>query len=652
MIEKMKEIIATLNKWSYDYYVLDNPVVSDKEWDKLYDELQELEKESGIVLPDSPSNKVGGEVLSGFEKYYHKFQLYSLGKTTSKDGMRKFDGDIKKTEENPEYFVEYKYDGLTLILNYVNGNLVSASTRGNGIVGENVTQNAKTIRSLPLSIDYKGELIVRGECIMKLSELEKYNKKTDKPLKNARNAAAGGLRNLDTNETKARNLDIYFYDVIYIEDGDLIKTQQDAYKFLKENKFNVSDDPRVCKNIEEVIEEIDNIEKRKSTLDFLIDGAVVKINNIEKRDIIGYTAKFPKWALAYKYEAEEVSTILEDVIWQVGRTGKVTPIGIVESVELAGATIKKATLNNYNNIIKKGVKLNSRVFIRRSNEVIPEILGIAEEYSDSKEITKPKFCPCCNSELVEVGANLFCKNVKSCREQVVARLTHFVSRDAMNIDAVSEKTIGLMYDKLNVRSVADLYKIDREQMFMLDNFKDKKVDNYFANIEKSKNIDLPSFIFALGILNVGKKTAKELAKIFKTFDNFKSATFEELVDIKDIGEIVAQSIIDYFKFDENNQIIEELFNLGVKINEYEKVNNSNNILENKKFVITGTLQDISREEMTNIIESYGGQTSGSVSKNTDYVLYGESAGSKLTKAQNLGIKTITLEEFWQLVGKN
>ncbi|MBQ7307046.1 MAG: NAD-dependent DNA ligase LigA, partial [Clostridia bacterium] len=348
---------------------------------------------------------------------------------------------------------------------------------------------------------------------------------------------------------------------------------------------------KVCKDIDEVIKEINNIDKQKSTLDFLIDGAVVKINNIEKRDVIGYTAKFPKWAMAFKYEAEEMSTILKDVIWQVGRTGKITPIAIVEPVELAGATIKKATMNNFNDIRRKGVKINSRVFIRRSNEVIPEILGVAEDYQNSIEIEKPIYCPCCHSQLTEIGANLFCTNTHSCKNQVVARISHFVGRDAMNIDTVSEKTIELLYDKLNVRSVADLYKVTKEQLLTLENFKDKKSDNYLNNIEKSKDIDLASFIYALGILNVGKKTAKELAKIFKTFDNFKTATMEDLIEIKDIGEVLSQSIVEYFQFEENNKIIEELFSYGVKIKELEQVKTSN-VLDNKKFVLTGTLLNI------------------------------------------------------------
>lgn len=649
-MEDMKKIVDTLNKWSYAYYVLDKPIVSDKEWDILYDKLQQMEKETGIILPDSPTNRVGGEILEGFEKFTHEFQLYSLAKTTSKEGLEKFDSDIKKIEKDPEYFVEYKYDGLSLILNYEDGKFISASTRGNGLVGENVTVNAKTISTIPLTIDYKGKLIVKGECIMRLSELEKYNKKAEKPLKNARNAAAGGLRNLDTSETKSRNLDVMFYDIIFIQDSERVKTQAEVYKFLKDNKFHISEDPKVCKNMEEVMREIDDIEKRKNQLDFLIDGVVIKVNNIGKRDIIGYTAKFPKWAIAFKYEAEEVSTVLEDVVWQVGRTGKVTPIGIVEAVELAGATIKKATLNNYNDILRKGIKINSRVFIRRSNEVIPEILGIAEEYENSSSIEKPEFCPCCGSRLVEVGANLFCVNAHNCKDQIISRLSHFVERDAMNIDTVSDKTIKLFYDKLGVRSVADLYRISKNELLSLESFKDKKAENYLNNIEKSKNIDLSSFIYALGILNVGKKTAKILAKEYKTFDNFKNATTDELISIKDIGDVVADCITDYFKFEENRNIINELFDNGVKVENYNQVN-ENNVLEGKKFVLTGTLEDISREEMSAIIEGYGGQTSSSVSQKTDYVLYGENAGSKLSKANSLGVKTITLKEFWEMVGK-
>lgn len=645
-MERMEELVNLLNKYSYYYYVLDNPIVSDKEFDKLYDELITLENETGIILENSPTKRVGGEILSGFEKFTHKTPLLSLNKSTTFEGLDKFDKDIKEYIDNPKYFVEYKYDGLTLACYYKNGKLLKAATRGNGVVGEDVTKNAMTIRTIPLTIDFKGDLIVSGECIMKLSELENYNKKNEKPLKNARNAAAGGLRNLDTKITASRNLDMVFYSVIEAQ-GLIFNSQQEMYKFLKENRFNISRDVKVCENIEEVKQEINDIEIRKSTLDFLIDGVVIKIDNVLNRELIGYTSKFPKWAIAYKYEAEEVSTMLNDVIWQVGRTGKVTPTACLEAVELAGATVQRATLNNYNDILRKNIKIHSRVFVRRSNEVIPEILGLAQEYENSIEIEKPTTCPCCNFPLAEIGAHLFCRNVHNCKEQILARMENFVGKDAFNIDSISKQTIKQFYEKLNVRKFGDLYKITKDELLSLDSFKEKKCNNYFQALEKTKNVDLVQFILALGILNVGKKTAKDLAKKFKTLENLKNATYEELISVEDIGDVIAQSIIEFFSLDSNKEIINDLFECGITINSVSEI--KENKLQSKKFVLTGTLKNYSRDEMSKIIEENGGVVVSSVSKNTDYVLAGENAGSKLDKANALGIKIINEEQFFEII---
>lgn len=646
MLERMKSLIEEINYHNYNYYSLDNPTISDAEWDKLYDELLTLEKQTGVVFDDSPSKRVGGDILEKFQKYTHKVPYYSLEKSNTYSRLNEWYEDIAQEVPNASFFVEYKYDGLTISITYKNGVLVNAATRGNGLVGEDVTEQVKTIRTVPLKIDYKGELVVQGEGIMKLSELEKYNSTALVPLKNARNAAAGAIRNLDPKITKQRNLDVIFYSVNYIEDCEF-STQQQMHEFLKQNKFNVSSNVKICSTYKDVENAVHKIDEEKYNLDFLIDGAVIKLNNIKQREIFGFTSKFPKWAIAFKFEAQELSTKLNDVVWQVGRTGKLTPIGLIEPVELAGATVKKATLNNMGDIERKNVKKGSYVFVRRSNEVIPEILGLARDSEDSEQILPPTICPSCNTELVEVGANLFCPNYY-CPEQIDDRITHFASRDAMNIEGVSEKTVGQFREKLGVKSIADLYDLTPEQLFTLEGFKDKKVNNYFKQLEKSKSISLQKFIYALGISNIGKKASKDLVKHFKTFENIKNASVEEISEIYDFGLIMAQNVYNYFREPHNMEILNRLKNAGIKVEDNVSTLNSNK-LDGLTFVLTGTLPNLSREQATEIIESHGGKTSSSVSKNTSFVLLGENAGSKLEKAQKLGIKTITEQQLLDMV---
>ncbi|MBE5746326.1 MAG: NAD-dependent DNA ligase LigA [Clostridiales bacterium] len=643
-MDRMTELVEKLNNYNYNYYVLDNPIISDKEWDKLYDELLKLEKETGIILENSPSQKVGGEVLSKFNKVTHKVQLYSLEKVNDYKDLEKWVSDIKSKVKNASFSLDYKYDGLTVVLTYKNGILTSAATRGNGQVGEEILAQVKTIRTVPLTIDYKGEVIIQGECIMKLSELEKYNKKADEPLKNARNAAAGALRNLDPKVTKSRNLDVIGYNVCYIE-GKEFKTQMEMQEFLIKNKFYVVNNFAIqteFKNIEDVFK---NIDVNRKNLDFLIDGAVLKLNNVDKRDEIGYTIKFPKWAIAFKFEAEETSTTLLDIIWTVGRTGKITPGAVLEPVELCGATITRATLNNYEDILRKKVMLNSRVFLRRSNEVIPEILGLAEKYENSKKVEKIEYCPSCNSKLVDIGPNLFCLNTYNCPEQIKERIIHYASRDAMNIDGISDKTIDLFYEKLNLRSVADLYDLTYDDLFNLEGFKNKKTENMLKAIENSKNVSLAKFIYAIGILNVGKKTALDLSKKFKNLNNLINASMEDLINIKDVGEIVANSIIDYFKNEKNIDLINLILQKGVKIIDSEEVEIKDNFFKDKKVVLTGSLINYKRDKLSEILQNLGAEVVSSVSKNTDLVIVGSDAGSKLDKATKLGIKIMNEEEL-------
>lgn len=635
----MRELVDTLNKYAYEYYVLDNPSVPDREYDKLYDELQILEGETGVREQDSPTRRVGGEPISAFKKHEHIYRLYSLDKCVTEDELSAFDERVRKVVPDPTYTVEYKFDGLTMCLTYENGLFVRATTRGNGIVGEDVTAQALTIKSFPLKIDRKDVMEIQGEAIIRLSVLEKYNATADEPLKNARNAAAGAIRNLDPKVTEKRRPEIIFYNVNYAENGGF-DSQLEIFDFLKRNGFKTFDFLRVCKNLDEVKAAIDEIEVGRRSIDVLTDGAVVKLNSVKEREILGYTDKFPRWAAAYKFEAEEAETTVKSVRWQVGRTGKLTPLGIVEPVELAGATVRKATLNNYGDIQKKRVKIGGRVLIRRSNEVIPEILGALGD--EGKEVEKITVCPYCKTPVVEVGANLFCPN-EDCRPRVLAKLANFACKDGMNIDGFSEKTAGVLYDEIGVENFSELYTLDREKLVALDGFQDKKADNLLSAIEKSKNVALPNFIFALGIDGVGKKTAKDLAKKLKTLDGIANASVEELSALDDVGEVMSKSIFDYFRSEKNKNEIEKLLCAGVKIAEQTEIKSGS--FSGEKVVLTGSLTSYTRSEAGKLVEERGGEIQSSVTKTTTLVIAGEAAGSKLDKAKKLGVTVIDEEEF-------
>lgn len=644
-MDKMRELVDILNKYAYEYYVLDNPTVSDGEYDKLYDELKKLEEKTGVVLFDSPTKRVGGEPVSAFKKHTHLQRLYSLDKATTEEELAAFDSRIKGDGEEIEYTVEYKFDGLTVCITYEDGRFVRATTRGNGVIGEDVTAQVLTIKSYPMQINYKGVMEVQGEAVMRLSVLEKYNETASEPLKNARNGAAGAIRNLDPKVTASRKLDIMFYNVNYMSEGGM-KTQTECVEFLRNNGFKVHPFLRVVKGLDGVKEAIKEIEVGRKKLDVLTDGAVVKVNDFSLREKFGFTDKFPRWAIAFKFEAEEVTTILKDVIWQVGRTGKLTPLGMVDPVELGGATVKKATLNNYGDVLRKKVKIGARVLIRRSNEVIPEILGTTEVFPDSKEVDKPSVCPYCGTELKEIGANLFCPN-PHCRPRVIAKLANFACKSGMNIDGFSEKTAGVLYDNFGVENFSDLYNLDREKLLTLDGFKDAKTDNLLSAIEKSKNPPLENFIFALGIGSIGKKTAKDVAKRYGDIENLKNATKEELIQIDDIGEVIADGIYKFFSDPANVSEIEKLYAAGVKPIYENAV--SGGVFSGEKVVLTGTLSEFKRDEAAAIIEKLGGEIMSGVSKNTTLVVAGESAGSKLDKAKALGIKIIDEEKFKSLI---
>lgn len=639
--ERMKELVKLLNKYAYQYYVLDEPTVADVQYDALYNELSALEKETGIVLPDSPTRKIGGDPIKEFAPHKHIKKLYSLDKCNSYDELREWSEKIKKVAPDAVYTLEYKLDGLTLCLTYENGYFKGAATRGNGEVGEDVTAQVSTIKSIPLSVPYKGVFEAQGEGIMRLSALKKYNETAVEPLKNARNGVAGAIRNLDPKVTASRNLDIIFYNVNYIEDEN-IASQRENIDFLKRNSFK-TDMLFVTSDIEEIIKKIDSVDRK--SLDFLIDGMVIKVDDLALRERLGYTDKFPRWAIAYKFEAEETTTILEDVQWNVGRTGKLTPLAILEPVELCGATIRRATLNNYDDIQRKKVKIGSRVFIRRSNDVIPEILGVSED-NGGKEIPVPTVCPACGSDLVRDGAHIYCPNEGDCPPQIIGRLTHFAEKDCMDIRGVSEKSIEGLHEKLGVRFPTDLYSLTRDDLARLDGFKDKKIDNFLASVEKSKSVPLDRFINALGIENIGKKSARDLAERFGSISELMKADEATLVEVDEIGDIVAESITSYFG--KHGWLIEKFKEIGIDP-KFNVVKPTGGVLTGKKLVLTGTLPTLTRTEATELIEKAGGTTSSSVSKSTDYVLAGENAGSKLDKARSLGVKIITENELLTMI---
>ncbi|MDE6504615.1 MAG: NAD-dependent DNA ligase LigA [Clostridia bacterium] len=641
-MDRIRELIEQLNKWAYEYYVLDNPSVSDREYDKLYDELKALEESTGRVDFDSPTKRVGGEPVKGFVRHAHISRLYSLDKCVTYDELDAFFTRIGKVAENPAYTVEYKFDGLTMCLTYDGGKFVRATTRGNGIEGEDVTAQCLTIKSFPLSINYNGTLEVQGEAVIRLSVLEKYNKTAKEQLKNARNAVAGAIRNLDPKITAERKPEILFYNVNYMSDGEL-PSQQAHFDFLREQGFKVYPFLRVCKSADEVKAAIEEIEVERKKLDVLTDGAVIKLDSTKERGDLGYTDKFPRWAMAYKFEAEESETTVKRVEWQVGRTGKLTPLAIVEPVELAGATVKKATLNNYGDLTRKDVKVGSRVLIRRSNEVIPEILRAVEHTEGSADIEKPSICPFCGSEVQEVGANLFCPN-KYCPPRVVAKVEHFASKDAMDIEGLSEKTARLMYDKLGLRECSGLYSVTAEELGSLEGFKDKKINNILGAIEKSKQVTLERFLFALGIDGVGKVAAKDLAKAFKSIKDLASATSEQLLELENVGEITADAIVSWFKDENNTREVAALFAAGVQPQIKQKTVISG-IFARQSVVLTGALQDFKRSEAQKIIEENGGECQSAVTSKTTLVIAGEAAGSKLDKAKKLGIKIIDEAQF-------
>ncbi|WP_286904789.1 NAD-dependent DNA ligase LigA [Clostridium sp. UBA1652] len=658
--ERMEQLATELNKYAYEYYVLGNPSIADKDYDEKYYELVKLEKQEGVILPYSPTQRVGDVVLPEFNKYVHKGRLWSLDKAQISTELQdwhnrnvKFINEYNKnnTDKLPEisYIITKKFDGLTLNLTYNNdGILQVAATRGTGSIGEDVTAQAKTIKTIPLKIDNHNVFEIHGEAIMTKEAFDNYNSSAAVPLKNLRNGAAGALRNLNVKETAKRNLSAFFYDIGYNE-GTQFTTYEEMLTFIKDKGFSIDSYMKRCTTLEEINKEIEYIKSIRFELNYDIDGAVIAINDMRTRELLGYTIKFPKWAIAYKFEAQEATTKLLDVEWNVGRSGRVSPTAILEPVELAGVTVKRATLNNMDDVNKKGVKIGAEVFVRRSNDVIPEIMGVVESsLENTQEITPPTKCPYCDGNVVLNGAHYFCENTLSCKPQLVKTIVHFASREAMNIEGFSEKTAEQLFEKLDIKSISDLYRLNKEDLLSLEKFKEKKATNLLNAVEKSKDCELYAFIYALGIPNVGVKTSKDLVKRFKTLDNIIKANLEELLEVPDIGGIVAECIVGFFKEEQVINTINDLLSLGVKPR-YEQIEVSENIFEGKTVVVTGTLENYSRTSIKDKLESLGAKVSGSVSKKTDYVIAGEEAGSKLTKAQELGVTVLSEKEFEDMI---
>lgn len=646
MKERIDELVTILNEANYNYHVLDNPTITDQEYDSLFRELQILEeKNPNLVRSDSPTHRVGGVVLDSFKKVTHKIPMMSLGDIFNEDEIRQFDARIKKEGINPTYVCELKIDGLSVSLHYEKGKLVTAATRGNGTIGEDITNNVKTIKTVPLTLKEEIDIEVRGEIYMSKETLKKLNEerkdKNQPLLQNCRNAAAGSIRQLDSKVCASRKLDCWIYHLPNPEDYG-IKTHWEALEFMKKLGFKTNPNNLLVTDVEGIIDYIHYKGKERPNLSYDIDGVVVKVNNLEEQKKLGFTAHHPKWAIAYKFPAEEVLTKLKDIIFTVGRTGQITPNAVLEPVIVAGSTISRATLHNEDYVKAKGLKIGDIISIHKAGDVIPEVgeVKLDRRTGDEKDFEMITRCPMCNEPIFkkEGQVDYFCIN-SHCPARHIEGLCHFVSRKAMNIDGLGDRIIEDFYNLKYIKDITDIYKLScfRDELTELEGYGNKSIDNLLEAIENSKENSLERLLFGLGIPNVGEKTSKILAARYETLDNLMNATFEELNQIPDIGEIIAKSIIDFFQNEKNRDIIEELKELkvGMEYTGPKVVINEN--FNGKTFVITGTLTKYTRDEVEEKIENLGGKTSSSVSKKTSAVIVGENPGSKYTKAVELGI---------------
>ena len=654
MQDRMNELIDIINEADYNYHTLDNPTITDQEYDKYLRELIEIEEaHPEWIREDSPTQHAGGKIIEGFEKVQHKIPMMSLSDVFSESELINFDEKIKKEGINPEYMCELKIDGLSVSLLYEKGRLVRGATRGDGTTGEDITHNVKTIKVIPLKLKEPVDIEVRGEIFMNKKTLEEINEKRklkgEPLLQNCRNAAAGSIRQLDSKVAASRKLDNFIYHLPDPEDYGLT-THSEAIEYMRKLGFKINPNNRLVNNINEVIEFIEEKGKLRPSLPYDIDGVVVKVNSIKEQKQLGYTAKYPKWATAYKFPAEEVLTKLTDIIFTVGRTGQITPNAVLEPVIVAGSTISRATLHNEDYVLEKDLKIGDIVSIRKAGDVIPEVVERKLERRTGKEkdfvmITE---CPMCNTPLVkkEGQVDYYCPNNK-CPARHIEGLIHFASRDAMNIDGLGDRIMEDFYNFHFIGNIADIYSLKDHQkdLIRLEGFGDKSVGNLLDAIEKSKENSLERLIFALGIPHVGAKTAKILAQNFTTMDNLINASEEELTNIDDIGGIIAKSIINYFQDNHNMSIVEELKDLGLNMKYLGKAIEKDENFFGKTFVLTGSLELFTRDEAKEQIESLGGKTVDSVSKKTSVVIVGSNPGSKYTKAQSLNIPIWTEEEF-------
>ena len=658
--KRIKELRKQVEYHAKRYYDDDNPEITDFEYDMMMLELRTLESQfPELITKDSLTQKVGGTVKEGFQKVEHEVPLQSLQDVFDFDEIEAFDERVKKQAEengieNPQYVVETKIDGLSAALEYVDGKFVIGATRGNGLVGEDVTENLKTIKTIPQELSEKINITVRGEVFISKKDFEEMNQEREEneeeTFANARNAAAGSLRQLDSNITKNRPLDIYIFNVQKIE-GKEFNSHYEELEYLRKLGFNVNPVLIPCKDTEEVIKAIQKIGEDRENLTFGIDGAVVKVDDLNLRKIMGTTSKVPKWAIAYKYPPERKETILKDITFQVGRTGVITPMAILEPVKVAGSTISKTTLHNEDFVKEKGLKIGDRVIIQKAGDVIPEIVEavVSKRTGEEKDFEMPKVCPVCGAEAVreEGEAAVRCTGIE-CPAKLYRNLVHFVSREAMNIDGLGENIIGVLLEKKMISNIADIYDLKFEDIASLKKNGKKFAQNLIDSINASKENDLYRLITAFGIRHVGVKAAKILAKTYNNIDNLAEADVENLSQVEDIGPIVANSIREFFEQEQTKDLISRLKQAGVNTQRL-KEDDEDERFTGKTFVLTGSLENFSREEASNIIEKFGGKTSSSVSKKTSYVLAGEDAGSKLTKAQNLGVTIITEQEFADMI---
>lgn len=657
--DRIYELKSLLNKYNHEYYVLDNPSVSDQEYDALLHELIHLEEQNPEwITEDSPTKRVGGIVLDKFEKVTHDVPMISLSNAFNEDDLRSFDEKIRKVAPTVTYNVELKIDGLAGSLKYEAGMLVQAATRGDGVVGENVTNNVKTIKSIPLQINHIFDLEVRGEIFMSNKSFEKANNEREREglelFKNPRNAAAGSVRQLDSKIAAKRNLDMFIYSVINPELHGL-QTHIEALEFASSLGFKVNPLSKHCKDVNEILTFIKKFTEERNTLPYDIDGIVIKVNELDTYETIGYTAKSPKWAIAYKFPAEEVITRINTITFQVGRTGQVTPVANLDPVIVQGSTVSRATLHNEDYVVNKDIRENDYVVIRKAGDIIPEVVRVIVERRDilSYPFMMISRCPVCHTELVrkDTEADHYCPN-DYCDSKIIESLIHFASRKTMNIEGLGDKIVEQFYNDGFLKSIYDVYRLKDlyQDLIIKEGFGTKSIDKLVENIEVSKNNNLDKLLFGLGIRHVGEKVSKVLASRFHTMDQLAQASFEELIEIDEIGEIIAKSVVDYFSKEENIQLIDLLKVEGLNMTYTSNVQEKEEF-SGKTFVLTGKLVYYKRDEAKALIESLGGKVSSSVSPKTDYVVAGEEAGSKLTKAQSLGVTVLSEEQFKELLDR-